>query len=244
MTELPLFSLRDDPAINRRDGLRETIQRLDRAQFIEAFHQTAAQVTSRADRKKRFFKPRDGKGGATKLTDEPVVAKAIFNSQPITLNGAILEIKSYQAPTEPTRGQRIPKAIDLVGWDDVRLWIIELKTEGNSSTPLYALVEALCYAAIWFADPVAVRRDAEDILGVDSAWPPAIAVAADSAYWCSWPSDPTESAGSWLPALRELGGELGAALETQIPLLDLGELTVVRGEERVHLAEPITATML
>ena len=105
----------------------------------------------RSRRNKEFFVGHDGipsTAGETNRKEEHYAIALTNPSQPLCFNSDKIYMLDYQVPLKARAGDKGVGKIDLIGFMDESLVIIELKVGNNKNTPLTALLESLRYAAI------------------------------------------------------------------------------------------------
>ena len=234
--ELPLITMGAAESVGRRK-LDETIQSLDVDELGRTFNRTVGMSPQRPLRDLRFLVGHDGRGSASKLMSEKVVAKAIFNTgSPINVGGKSVSVVDYEVPLAARQGDKGVGDIDLLGFEPEsgQPWIIELKVFPNDETPLKAFYQAVRYSAMIDANRKALEEDFQGHLGIRNlVWPAVLLLAADRPYWEALRAVP--EAGAWRKALGDLEERVTTALGLQFHLVDLGDLEVELIDGAAHL---------
>lgn len=234
----PLQVLAKRQGVTARRGLAEAIRTVDSEDVVAGYHSTLASAPDRHARGKSYFVDHDGTGPTDRVGSEQAAAKAIFNSSPeLAIGSDRVTIVDYQTPLYAF-GNKAGGEIDLFGIDARdRSWIIEVGA--NNETPAAAFFQALRYSAMVDRNRNPISRKVLAKFGRNLQWPPAIAVAADSAYWERMFS--TKPAGNWWPELRRLADSVERSLSVRCVFVDLGSVTHTIESGRARLSDALTA---
>jgi hypothetical protein len=235
-----LTELRHDARVRGRRRLGERIASVDIEVISRAYRSSIEQAPHRRDRGKKYLVPaHDGGGDHGDRSREKVAAKAMFNGQALADVAEGFELIDYEVPLRARRGDAGIGEIDLLGLarEARRLWVVEVKVEGNAESPLEALIQALSYAAIVEGNRAPFAAEVATETGIDIIWPPAIAVVADKGYWTSLAR--SRGVGPWTEAMQTLVRRIRDALAIDVRFVDVGDLSwTVDAEGRARLAHP------
>jgi hypothetical protein len=183
----------------------------------------------RGDRGKSYLQDHDGipSTGAATNRGEEHLAIALFNrfglhSEGLHVGGiGPMRVAEYQVPLKARQADSLGK-VDLLGLDEQgHICIIELKAADSSEPPVRAVLEALSYTAILFANLDTLVREFADRRVVVRNAVPRVVVWAPERYWRA-------HAGA-VPHLAPLLNHIKASTGVAISLQSIGDVSVEHG---------------
>jgi hypothetical protein len=211
-----------DPAIScptlfrrrwNETGLADAVAAIDAGDLSDEISRLKYAAPSRASVGRSYLSAeRNGIPSSSKNSNrlEELTAVAMINLNrrwPLEGDG-YFRLIDYQTPLKARRSDKGIGKIDLLAITDIgRLMIIELKviTQSGSipDSPISALLEGLCYAALIEANHETLKREVEGRFGgtVDSK-SPLVLVLAPKVWWRKWME--SSAAGNWWPAFETL----------------------------------------
>ena len=212
---------------NRATELSKHIANLSVERLADEFEELINTAPRRHSSKKTYFVGHDGIPSTTGETNrrEEHLAMALWGKYPAQpVSGShlcglnkIIQL-DYQLPLKSTRYDAGIGKIDLFGVASAgRLVVTELKvmgeTGGRGDTPLKALLEGLCYAAVIWANSADIRLEisqkySSKIATLDALWlqssepAPVIQILGERGWWQAWAD--CMPAGAWPQALQLL----------------------------------------